>query len=142
MLRVARRLDLLVAPPCRIGSVGRATHVRRPLVKSLVDVKSRIHIDNAVHLRPLKEKFALSQNVQFIGCPMVTRIACHGMRKFYIEHHFQRYEETLNNLEYRAVLKLGAEDVHRELESLGQKQRALQQCAVVGLTELGFELKL
>lgn len=76
------------------------------------------------------------------GCSVVTRIACHGMRNFYIEHHFQRYKDTLSNPDYCATLNLGVEDVRLELESLQRKQGALQQCAVVGLSEVTLDLKL
>tara|TARA_B100001059_G_C17583156_1_gene450879 strand:+ start:106 stop:420 length:315 start_codon:yes stop_codon:yes gene_type:complete len=83
-----------------------------------------------------------SKNAHLSGCAMMTRIACHGMRNYYILHHFQRYEETLNHAEYRAVLNLSVEDARLELESIRRKNWALQQCAVVGLSEMIIDLKL
>ena len=60
----------------------------------------------------------------------MTRIACHGARNHYIEHHMSRYASILHNPEYRAAMRLSQSDVDRELDSLEHKRRILQQYSV------------
>lgn len=62
-----------------------------------------------------------------LSCPVVTRTACHAARDYYVQHHVKRYVDILGNQEYMDALKLTADDVAHEIQTLKQRSEVLQK---------------
>lgn len=59
-------------------------------------------------------------------CPIVKRMRCKILQNHHIEHHMNRYIETLTNKEYLASRGMSQEAADKEIAGLWERRRQLQ----------------